>query len=83
MTGFNGSNMYITYVRFRETGLEPANREEVMSEKAKTRSRNLVYLCWRLVWIGVWFRNITFEDTFEVDIPEIKRLLEDEEPTNE
>lgn len=81
---FDGSNMHIAYVRFREIGFEPTNREESMSEKAKTRSRNLVYLCWCLVWLGEWFLFQTFEDLDSAKdrgsyCQEIKRLIDDPE----
>jgi len=56
----SGSNLHLTYSYFKEIGLELTNREKTISKMTKIRSRNLVYLCWCLVWLGKWFLFQTF-----------------------
>lgn len=68
--------MHVTHPRFKETVLEPTNREKAISEKAKTRSRNLVYLCWCLVWLAVEFINIALSTSTNLDLIELNKLLE-------
>jgi len=58
----SGSNLHLTYSYFKEIGLELTNREKTISKMTKIRSRNLVYLCWCLVWLGKWFLFQTFEE---------------------
>ena len=68
----SGSNLHLTYSYFKKIGLELTNREKTISKMTKIRSRNLVYLCWCLVWLGKWFLFQTFE---ELDLSLIHILL--------
>ena len=58
----SGSNLHLTYSYFKKIGLELTNREKTISKMTEIRSRNLVYLCWCLVWLGKWFLFQTFEE---------------------
>jgi len=80
----SGSNPYVAHSHFKETGLELANREKIISEMTKTRPRNLVYLCWCLVWLESQFVKITFldEGVEDFDIKEIQDLLKEVDATN-
>lgn len=84
----SGSNLHLTYSYFKEIGLELTNREKTISKMTKIRSRNLVYLCWCLVWLGKWFIFQTFEELDcvkdkEDDAQQTSQLLEVKPETSE